>query len=586
MTKAALYARVSTDAQQKEGTIESQLAELRKQIAAAGHELVEEYIDDGHTGTLLDRPALNRMRADVKTDRFDRIYFLAADRIARDVEYQRIIVGELLKHGKQITINGKDYVQNPENKLTLTMLGAFSEFERAKIIERTTRGRLHRLRMGEMSSNGHRIFGYHYVKKTSTAPATLAINEEQAAVVRSIFEMFASGEFGLVTISRHLEEHRILTSTGRQRWDNDRIKSILMNETYTGTRYFNRIVHATDANREGKKVIRGQWIFRDRSEWIAVKVPAIVSRELFDKVQDKLREHDARYCQPVTHYLLSGLVQCGVCGNGCSSFRRWQKVVRPSGGVSVYHHAAYRCNRRARENNHDRTQIDRCTNSEISTHILEGHVFEMVREAMLDPGKLRGCVDSGAGIDDRTTARELTKVAQKIGALDHARRELISRYAADQMTGDEYIAANRALDEKLERLVRAKAKLAGALRPTHHEDFVDASILQFCATARARLQACSDFDTKRQFLVDYIERVTYNRYHVTIVGSIPVRTESRESKLPFRIEGKINIAGIRSNSCRKAALAAMQSTGAVSDTPTAEDQPVSLPLIRYAEVTA
>jgi hypothetical protein len=98
--------------------------------------------------------------------------------------------------------------------------------------------------------------------------------------------MFASGNYGLVTISRHLEESRILTSTGRQRWDNDRIKSILKNETYTGTRYFNKIVHATDANREGKKVIRGQWIFRDRSDWIAVKVPAIVSRELFDKVQD------------------------------------------------------------------------------------------------------------------------------------------------------------------------------------------------------------------------------------------------------------------------------------------------------------
>jgi site-specific DNA recombinase len=429
MTKAALYARVSTDAQQKEGTIESQLVELKRQITVAGHVLAEEYIDDGYTGTLLDRPALNRMRSDLKTDRYDRIYFLAADRIARDVEYQRIIVGELLKHGKQITINGKDYEQNPENKLTLTMLGAFSEFERAKIIERTTRGRLHRLRMGEMSSNGHRIFGYHYVKKTSTSPAMLAINEEQAAVVRSIFEMFASGDYGLVTISRHLEQRRVLTCNGRQRWDNDRIKSMLKNETYTGTRYFNRIVHATDANREGKKVVRGQWIFRDRSDWIAVKVPAIVSRELFDQVQERLREHDARYCQPVTHYLLSGLVQCGVCGSGCSSFRRWQKVMRPSGGVSVYHHAAYRCNRRARENNHDRTQIQRCRNSEISTHILEGQVFEMIQETMLNPAKLRGCVEDGAGPDDRSTARDLANVAQKIGALDQDRRELISRYA-------------------------------------------------------------------------------------------------------------------------------------------------------------
>jgi DNA invertase Pin-like site-specific DNA recombinase len=69
--------------------------------------------------------------------------------------------------------------------LTLTMLSAFSEYERAKFIERTTRGRLHRLRMGEMSSNGHRIYGYHYVKKTPTAPAALVINEERAVCLIS-----------------------------------------------------------------------------------------------------------------------------------------------------------------------------------------------------------------------------------------------------------------------------------------------------------------------------------------------------------------------------------------------------------------
>src|SRR5271155_5736537 len=79
MTKAALYARVSTDAQQKEGTIESQLVELKRQISAAGQVLVKEYVDDGYSCTLLDR-ALNEMRVDVKADVFDTIYFLCADR--------------------------------------------------------------------------------------------------------------------------------------------------------------------------------------------------------------------------------------------------------------------------------------------------------------------------------------------------------------------------------------------------------------------------------------------------------------------------------------------------------------------------
>jgi site-specific DNA recombinase len=301
MKRAVLYARVSTDAQQKEGTIRSQVLELKRQIAAAGDALVKEYTDNGYSGSLLDRPGLEALRRDVRTPLFDAVYFLDTDRIARDVAYQTIILGELLKYGKQIIIKGRDYVNNPENKFTITVLGAVAELERAKIIERTTRGRLHRLRLGEMSSNGHRIYGYHYVRKTQTAPAALVINEEQAPIVRSIFEMFASGRFGLVTISRSLEEGRVPTRLGRPLWQRDQIKAMLRNETYAGTRHFNRITRATEASREGRQVIRGRWVYRDRAEWIPVKVPAIVPRELFETVHDRLRLHEERYCRPVTH---------------------------------------------------------------------------------------------------------------------------------------------------------------------------------------------------------------------------------------------------------------------------------------------
>jgi site-specific DNA recombinase len=182
------------------------------------------------------------------------------------------------------------------------------------------------------------------VKKSPAAPAALVINEEQAPVVRSIFEMFASGRFGLVTISRSLEVSRVPTRMGRPQWNRNHIKAMLKNETYAGTRYFNRITAATEASREGRQVIRGRWVCRDRAEWIPVNVPAIVPRELFETVHKRLRVHEERYCRPVTHYLLQGLVQCGVCGSRCSSSRRYHKVVRPSGRVCVYHRAVYRCN--------------------------------------------------------------------------------------------------------------------------------------------------------------------------------------------------------------------------------------------------
>jgi hypothetical protein len=143
-------------------------------------------------------------------------------------------------------------------------------------------------------------------------------------------------------------------------------------------------------------------------------------------------------------------------------------------------------------------------------------------------------------------ARELARVAGQIRALDEERRRLINRYAAEQMAGDEYIRANRDLDRDLARLTREKAELVAALRSPQHEDFVDASIRQFCASANARLHACADFDAQRQFLVGHVERVIYNRYKVTIAGSVPVQAASEETKLQFRIEGEIDQKAVRS----------------------------------------
>jgi site-specific DNA recombinase len=109
----------------------------RKQVLQNGDELVKEYIDEGFSGAMLDRPAMNQLREDMKKETFEKIYFLNTDRIARDVTYQNLILAEILKYKKEIIINGKDYKHNPENKFTLTVLGAVAELERAKIIEAT-----------------------------------------------------------------------------------------------------------------------------------------------------------------------------------------------------------------------------------------------------------------------------------------------------------------------------------------------------------------------------------------------------------------------------------------------------------------
>jgi site-specific DNA recombinase len=373
MRKAALYARVSTEGQ----TIESQVFELKRQIATAGHVLVKEYRDHV-SGTLLDRPALEEMRKDAKTDLFDAVYFLDADRISRDVSYQRIIIGELLKYENQIIIKGKDYQQNPENKLALTMLGAFAEFERAKIMERMARGRLHYLRQGKLASNGHCTYGYVYKRKAGAESPRLVVQANQAEVVRLIFEMFAEGK-GIGYITRSLEERKISTARGKKMW-----RPVLKNHTYTGVKYFNSMRRVMMPSTKRGSTGYLKTVHRDRSEWVAVRVPAIISQELFGRVQEKFRERQQVYRQPLRHHLLGELIVCGECGAGYSSYNRYVTKDLRIGKQRVYHKAAYKCNRRTLQTNHTTDALEHCHNKEIATHLLEDKVFELIRDNVLD----------------------------------------------------------------------------------------------------------------------------------------------------------------------------------------------------------
>jgi Resolvase, N terminal domain len=97
--RAGLYARVSTERQAERGTIGSQLALLREHIAAAGDELVGEYVDDGHSGARLDRPALDALRDAAEAGLIERVWCLSPDRLARAYAYQVLVLDELARFG-------------------------------------------------------------------------------------------------------------------------------------------------------------------------------------------------------------------------------------------------------------------------------------------------------------------------------------------------------------------------------------------------------------------------------------------------------------------------------------------------------
>ena len=186
------------------------------------------------------------------------------------------------------------------------------------------------------------------------------------------------GHFGLVTISRSLEERRVPTRLGRPQWNRNHIKAMLKNETYAGTRYFNRITAATDASRDGKQVIRGRWVYRDRGERIRSPCPPSFRGSCSTRCMRSCAgtSSDTAGPSPTTSCRAWSNAACAAADVPLRAATTRSSARR--GRLSVYHRAMYRCNRHAQENMHDRMRIERCRNSEIGTYILEGKVFEMI----------------------------------------------------------------------------------------------------------------------------------------------------------------------------------------------------------------
>jgi site-specific DNA recombinase len=145
----ALYARVSTETQEKEATIESRLAKLRDFALQHGYTWTQAltYIDEGYSGTRLDRPALDQLRDDAREGRFGIVLVTCPDRLARRYAYQVAVLEELTRAGCTVLFCERPIAETPDDQLLLQIQGVIAEYERAKILERTRRGRLHRARL-------------------------------------------------------------------------------------------------------------------------------------------------------------------------------------------------------------------------------------------------------------------------------------------------------------------------------------------------------------------------------------------------------------------------------------------------------
>lgn len=185
-TIAALYARVSTQRQEDEATIASQIAALETYASSQGYILIQElyFLDEAVSGARLDRPALNRLRDAAAEGAYQVVLCLSPDRLARQYTYQVILLEEFRRAGVQIVFANQPPVEdNPQSQLFFGIQGLFAEYERGVIAERLRRGRLYCARQGRMVSP-QTPYGYQYIPKDEAHGGRWEVHPQEAKIVR------------------------------------------------------------------------------------------------------------------------------------------------------------------------------------------------------------------------------------------------------------------------------------------------------------------------------------------------------------------------------------------------------------------
>jgi site-specific DNA recombinase len=383
--KVAIYARVSSDRQAQDGTIDSQVDAVRE-FATAGGLVVDAdltFVDNGVSGTTLVRPALDALRDRAAVGEIDTILIHTPDRLARKYAHQLVLMEEFHRLGVEIVFVNRAISSSPEDQLLLQIQGVISEYEREKIMERGRRGKLHKAKQGKVCALSGAPYGYVYIPATEASDARYVIHEQEAEVVRRIFALLVRDGLSAGAIARLLTEEHIPTPRDIGVWQRATVRVILKNPAYVGTAAYGKtrsVEHkrANKRTRETKayaKHARSSNEARPRSEWISIPVPAIVDQGSFDAVQARMEENmrfSPRNNQKY-EYLVSGLVRCKGCG-----YAMYGKPVSGSRGPLRY----YRCHGL---DGHMLSKGRVCSGHPVRVETIDDLVWEQIRRLMEEP---------------------------------------------------------------------------------------------------------------------------------------------------------------------------------------------------------
>lgn len=523
--RVAVYARVSTERQQKEQTIDSQIEQLEQYAKKKKYTIVERYIDDGWSGGVFARPALDELRNDCARKEFEAVLMTCPDRIARKYVYQEIVIEEIKKSEIEVIFLNRAIADTPEDRMFLSFQGVIAEYETEKIKERCRRGKLHKARKG-LVVGGMAPYGYRYIKKTAGKDGCYEITQREAKIIRQVFGLLIDKQMSARSIAKYLTEHQFSPPRGGKKWCNSTVRRILGNETYAGTTYYNKCYCVEIENSETSKYRRNSKNgrrMRPKDQWIPITVPAIIDRRTWRLAQAQVKRNaelssrNAKY-----HYLLQGLVFCSNCGY------RYM-------GIPCHETLFYRCSNRQRKF----PLPPDCKGGSIKATKLESVVWDSVCEAIKNPKLLMTQVGKlkRKRADRRDVLEvEIREIESKISRVKNQEDRMLDAYSAGAVTLEQLQGQMDRIRQNKQQLEEERKRFIEEGREYGSLAAKETGVKEFCELVEERLESFG-FEERQKFLRLLIDGVWLEGDCVRIKGVIPVSSAMEKEKSIGNIAG-------------------------------------------------
>ncbi len=499
---ALIYCRVSTRNQQDTGTsLDTQAEACIKHAESLGY-VIGRVTKEAYSGAeLWDRPQLSRDRVDLRAGQFQALICYAIDRLSRDQAHLYILADECSRAGAQLLFVTEDLDNTPEGKLLQSVKAFVAEVERAKICERTMRGRKARVLSGKIHNAGSEFYGYRRDKEKGVRE----IYEPEAIIIRRIFHSYVNESMSLTAIARQLNQEGI-PAPGCNRtfkdgrypvWSKGTLRYFIGHEAYRGE---------TKAWRYGtrKRGTHMSTYIRDEAENIKLPdsiTPAIISAELWNNAQELMKtranwkgaQKTRNESRPA---LLRGLIFCADCGR------------------SLYYSAESKAkNRYQCQTNSGSSTGLRCNGRSTTVESADEWAWSQVVEFMQKPEViLRQVQEQINRGPDPTLIANLEACERQLQNIERGQQRLIKQMMTASEDLIEIIEHElKASDRRKQKFIAEMKELESRLSAQQINNENLKSIAAFCKQVKGRLDKF-DFNSKRLLIEALGVEVRANGY--------------------------------------------------------------------------